>query len=127
MSILGKCPYCNDGLIKLESKPVLGKNTKIYTCTNASWSSEDGELFELSKNATCSFRIWGNSLLKWGKRGIGPYEVKNLLQGKDVSVRLFSLQKKQEYYKYICLSKDYGISVLWDIDVEIPMSDEKIA
>jgi len=127
MSIIGKCPYCKDGLMKLETKPVLGKNTKLYTCSNASWKSEDGEMFELKDSATCSYRIWGNSLLKWGKKGIGPYEVKRLLKGEDVSVRLFSYIKKQEYFKYIAINKDYGVSVLWDIDVEIPVEQEKIA
>ena len=52
--ILGKCPYCDDGNVVLSKKNVLGKNTKLYTCSNASWLSEDGEMFELHKNATCS-------------------------------------------------------------------------
>jgi len=118
MSIIGKCPYCKNGLIHISKKQVLGKNTKLYTCSNASWESEDGEMFELKKNATCSFRIWGNSLLKWGKRGIGVYEVKKLLKNEDVMVRLYSINKKQEYNKYITLDKEYGISVLWEIDVD---------
>jgi len=117
MSIIGKCPYCKDGLIHLSKKEVMGKNTKLYTCSNASWYSEDGEMFELKKDASCSFRIWGNSLLKWGKRGIGVFEVKKLLKQEDVCVRLYSFKAKQEYYKYICLDKQYGISVLWDMDV----------
>lgn len=122
MSVIGKCLYCKDGLIHLSKKPVLGKSTKLYTCSNASWTSEDGEMFELKKDATCSFRIWGNSLYKWGKKGIGVFEVKKLLKGDDVAVRLYSVNKKQEYYKYICINKEYGVSVLWDIDVE----DEQI-
>jgi len=124
MSIIGKCPYCKDGLVNIEKKPVQGKNTKIYTCSNASWKSEDGEMFELTKNATCNFRIWGNSLLKWGKKGIGPYEVKQLLQQKDVAVRLFSYQTKTEYFKYITLDEQYGVSVLWDTD--IPKEDKEL-
>ena len=118
MSILGKCPYCKDGNIALEKKLVKGKNTKVYTCTNASWKTEDGEMFELSCDATCSFRIWGNSLLKWGKKEIGPYEVKNLLEGKNVVVRLFSYVYKKEYFKYIILDGQYGVSILWDIEIE---------
>ena len=117
MSIIGKSPYCINGLINIEKKLVNGKNTKLYTCSNASWYSEDGELFELKKDAICSFRIWGNSLLKWGKKGIGVYEVKKLLRQEDVKVRLFSYQSKKEYYKYIILDEQYGISVLWDIDI----------
>jgi len=49
MSIIGKCPYCKNGLIHISKKQVLGKNTKLYTCSNASWESEDGEMFELKK------------------------------------------------------------------------------
>jgi hypothetical protein len=118
MSIIGKCPYCKDGLMHIDRKPVNGKNTKLYTCSNASWKTEDGEVFELKDQATCSFRIWGNSLLKWGKRGIGPYEVKKLLKGEEVPVRLYSFNTSKEYYKYIIINKDYGVSVLWDIDVD---------
>ena len=118
MSIIGKCPYCKNGKIILSKKEVQGKNTKLYTCSNASWTSEDGEMFELSTNATCSFRIWGNSLLKWGKRGIGVFEVKKLLRKEEVAVRLYSYNAKKEYYKYITINYEYGISVIWDIDVE---------
>jgi hypothetical protein len=75
-------------------------------------------MYELTQNSSCSFRIWGNSLLKWGKRGIGVFEVKELLDGKDVVVRLFSYKTKQEYFKYITTDKDYGVSVIWDIDVD---------
>ena len=117
MSIIGECPYCKDGKIVLSKKEVLGKNTKLYTCSNASWKSEDGEMFELTSNATCSFRIWGNSLAKWGKRGIGVFEVKKLLKGEDVAVRLFSFNTKKEYYKYIVINHEYGVSVIWDIDI----------
>ena len=120
MSLVGKCPYCDDGIVMMDKKQVNGKSTKVYTCSNASWYSEDGEIFELKKEATCSFRIWGNSLLKWGKRGIGIFEVKKLLQGEDVDVRLYSYQAKKEYFKYITLDKQYGVSVLWDMEVEEP-------
>lgn len=118
MSLVGKCPYCDDGMVMMEKKLVNGKNTKVYTCNNASWYSEDGEVFELKKDATCSFRIWGNSLYRWGKRGIGLFEVKKLLRGEDVAVRLFSYRTKKEYFKYIALDKEYGVSVLWDMEVE---------
>jgi len=118
MSSIGKCPYCDNGIIGYEKKIVRGKNTKVYTCSNASWKSEDGEMFELSQNATCSFRIWGNALLKWGKRGISPYEVRQLLDKEDVIVRLFSYNSKKEYFKYITLDKEYGITVLWDLEIE---------
>jgi len=118
MSIVGKCPYCDNGIINMEKKIVKGKNTKIYTCSNASWQTEDGEMFELTPNSTCSFRIWGNSLQRWGKKGIGYIEVKKLLNNEDVKVRLYSFHTKKEYFKYITLDKEYGVSVVWDIDIK---------
>ena len=75
-------------------------------------------MFELTPESSCNFRIWGNSLLKWGKRGIGPNEVRDLLAKKDVIVRLFSYKTKTEYFKYICLDQEYGVSVIWDIEVK---------
>ena len=78
MANMGSCPYCDNGIVKMEKKNVNSKSTKVYTCSNASWFSEDGEMFELTKKSCCSFRIWGNSLVKWGKKGIGFYEVKKL-------------------------------------------------
>jgi len=113
---IGKCPFCKDGQIIHTKKAVNSKQTNVYTCSNASWYTEDGEMYELAKDATCSFRIWGNSLQKWGKRSITLKEVKSLLQGKDVKVKLYSFKTKKEYYKYICIDKEYGVSVIWEID-----------
>ena len=115
---LGKCPYCEDGFVSWEKKPVRGKTTKIYTCSNARWTTIDGELFELTSDATCSFRIWGNSLVKYGKKFIGPKEVKKLLNQEDVIARLYSYTAKKEYFKYITLSSEYGVSIDWETEVE---------
>ena len=65
--ILGACPYCKDGKIEVRKKEVNGKKVELYACSNASWYSEDGEMFELTKESTCSFRIWQNALRKYGK------------------------------------------------------------
>ena len=116
--IIGKCPFCKNGKILQEKKEVNGRQTNVYTCSNASWHSEDGEMFELSKKATCSFRIWGNSLQRWGKKNISPKEVKSLLKEEEVKVKLYSFKAKKEYYKYITLDKEYGISVIWDINID---------
>ena len=32
--MLGKCPYCGDGVIEMEKKQVRGAMTKIYSCSN---------------------------------------------------------------------------------------------
>ena len=44
----------------------------------------------------------------------------DILKGKDVDVRLFSYTAKKEYFKYITIDKQYGVSVLWDIEVKEP-------
>ncbi len=118
MKNIDKCPFCSNGLIEYKKINIRGKSTNVFSCSNASWYSEDGELFELSKDSTCSFRIWGNSLQKWGKKQITLKEVKALLRGDDVIVNLWSFKAKKKYKKYLTLSKDYGVSVVWDIDID---------
>jgi len=113
--ILGKCPYCDDGTIEVRDKEVRGKKVKLYACSNAHWISEDGEMFELMKSATCSFRIWQNSLAKYGKWLVYK-EVRELLEEGTIEVELLSKKydKKIYYKKHITLNQEYGISVLWD-------------
>lgn len=117
--ILGKCPYCKDGEIEVRKKEVNGKKVELYACTNASWYSEDGEMFELTKESTCSFRIWQNSLRKYGKY-LKQREIRELLNGNDVIVTLYTqgFKPKKTYQKYITLNEEFGISVIWDIDIE---------
>ena len=106
------------------------KNTKIYTCSNASWKTEDGEMFELSSTATCSFRIWGNALLKWGKKGVGPFEVKKLLNGEDVVVRLLVTTQKKSILNILHLieimeSVFYGI-LMWKLKISLIWYNKKM-
>lgn len=112
--ILGKCPYCHDGSIEARDKEVRGKKVKLYACTNAHWKSEDGELFELREDATCDFRIWQNSLAKYGK-WLSFKEVRELLDKKEIEVEFISKKygKKISYNKYIALDKEYGVSIIW--------------
>jgi len=116
--ILGKCPYCKDGQIEVRKKEVNGKKVELYACSNAKWYSEDGELFELTPDATCDFKIWQNSLRKYGKY-LKQREVRALLSGEDVVVTFHSKKYKDKvtYQKYITLNQEYGVSVIWDIDV----------
>lgn len=114
--MLGKCPYCDDGLIMMEKKMVRGKNTKVYTCSNARFYTEDGECFE--SVGSCSYRIWGNSLLRYGKRGIGEREVRELLSEGCFTAVLHS-RSGIEYRKYIVPNESYGISVLFDDEVAV--------
>jgi len=113
--ILGECPYCDDGKIEVRDKEVNGKKVKLYACTNAHWKSEDGEMFELRDDATCSYRIWQNSLAKYGK-WLSYKEIRELLSEQELEVELLSKKygKKIYYKKTIILNEEYGVSVLWD-------------
>ena len=113
--ILGRCPYCEDGSVEVRDKEVRGKKVKLYACTNAHWKTEDGELFELREDAACDFRIWQNSLAKYGK-WLTYKEVRELLENESVEVELLSKKygKKIYYNKQIVLNPEYGVSVLWD-------------
>jgi hypothetical protein len=113
--ILGKCPYCDDGAIEVRDKEVRGKKVKLYACSNAKWHTEDGEMFELSADATCGFRIWQNSLAKYGK-WLSYKEIRELLENECIEVELISKKygKKISYTKEIMLDYEYGVTVLWD-------------
>jgi hypothetical protein len=113
--ILGKCPYCEDGVIEVRDKEVSGKKVKLYACSNANWKTEDGEVFELRDDASCGFKIWQNSLAKYGK-WLSYKEVRALLEDATIEVELLSKKygKKVYYNKDIILNQEYGVSVLWD-------------
>jgi hypothetical protein len=113
--VLGKCPYCENGSIEVRDKEVRGKKVKLYACTNAHWHTEDGEMFEPTQDSTCQFRIWQNSLAKYGK-WLSYKEVRELLENETVEVELVSKKygKKINYNKYIALNEEYGVSVIWD-------------
>ncbi|MEA2092020.1 MAG: hypothetical protein U9O83_06615 [Campylobacterota bacterium] len=113
--ILGKCPYCDDGMIEVRDKEVNGKKVKLYACSNANWKTEDGEMFELTDASTCDFKIWQNTLSRYGK-WLSYKEVRELIEDKSIEVELLSKKygKKVYYNKYIALNQEYGVSVLWD-------------
>lgn len=113
--ILGKCPYCNNGSIEVRDKEVSGKKVKLYACSNANWKTEDGEMYELTQESTCDFKIWQNALARYGK-WLSYKEVRELLVDESVEVELLSKKygKKVYYSKNIVLNQEYGVSVLWD-------------
>jgi hypothetical protein len=113
--ILGRCPFCEDGQIEVRDKEVSGKKVKLYACSNAHWETQDGEMFELSQNASCDFRIWQNSLARYGK-WLRYQEVRELLENGSIEVELLSKKysKKVYYKKNIVLNHEYGVSVIWD-------------
>jgi Zn-finger protein len=113
--ILGKCPYCEDGEIEVRDKEVRGKKVKLYACSNAHWISEDGEMYELTHNSTCHFKIWQNSLARYGK-WLSYKEIRELLKDGEIEVEFLSKKygKKLYYQKNLILDREYGVSVLWD-------------
>ena len=116
---IGKCLYCEDGTVEYESKQVRGKKTKVYCCSNNKVTTiDDGDTWEPTSDSTCSWKLFGSSLERWGKKFIGPKEVKKLLAGDEVIAHMYSYVKKVEYKKYLTISEEYGVSVLWEMDVE---------
>jgi len=113
--ILGKCPYCEDGSIEVRDKEVRGKKVKLYACSNAHWMSEDGEMYELTNDSTCHFKLWQNSLARYGK-WLSYREVRTLLEDKEIEVVFLSKKygKKIYYNKQIILDEEYGVSVVWE-------------
>jgi len=113
--ILGKCPYCEDGSIEVRDKEVRGKKVKLYACSNAHWITQDGEMFEVSEESSCDFKIWQNSLAKYGK-WLSYKEIRGLLEDDSIEVELLSKKygKKIYYKKHIILNQEYGVSVIWD-------------
>jgi len=114
--LLGKCPYCEDGKIEVRAIAVDGKPLKLYACSNAHWHFE-GDFAELTQESTCNFRIFQNQLRRWNKKAIGENEIRTLLKEQQVQVRLYSANAKKEYFKWVILDREYGISVLWEEDV----------
>jgi len=112
--ILGKCPYCNDGAVEVRNKEVRGKKVKLYACSNAHWVSEDGELYELTDNSTCHFKIWQNSLARYGK-WLSYKEIRELLDDGETEAELLSKKygKKIYYKKNVILDEEYGVSIVW--------------
>ena len=115
MKRVGECPYCNHGVIEVRERLVRGKKVKLFACSNAHWMSEDGELYELTQDATCDFKIWQNTLGRYGK-WLHYKEVETLLQEGEVEVELVSKKygKKIYYNKKIIVDKEYGVSIVWD-------------
>jgi len=111
---LGKCPYCEDSQIEVRDREVRGKKVKLYACSNAHWYSEDGEMYELTKESTCDFKIWQNALARYGK-WLSYKEIRELLSDGEIEVELVSKKygKKISYTKTIILNKEYGVSVEW--------------
>ncbi|MCT7548457.1 hypothetical protein N5U18_08155 [Aliarcobacter butzleri] len=115
---LGKCPYCDDGQIEVRKKEVRGKKVELYACSNASWVSEDGELFELSVDSKCGFKIWQNALSRYGHY-LKHSEVRAILNGEELELKFksqkrYGQKQRVDYFKKVILHPEYGVEVLFN-------------
>lgn len=124
--MLGSCPYCDNGKINTKNIIINGKKSKLYICSNAKYE-KDEDIYVLSEEATCSFKIFSNSLLRYNKAVIGENEIKRLLKDGQLEVVLHrknpyfekdesgkSKKKHAEYKKFIIPNLEYGIEVIWN-------------
>lgn len=115
--ILGKCPYCNSNVIAKTSN-IKGKKVNLYSCENAKKEYDESEQFVFTADSTCTFRVYSNVFLRWNKRSFSKYEMKKLLEDGQVTIRLHGRKGTSEYFKYVITDKEYGVSILWDEEVE---------
>ena len=113
--VCGQCPYCEDGVVTMVKKPVRGVPTRVYQCSNVKVTTEDGECWE--QEGACVFTVFGNALARYGKRAIGPKEVRELLsEGSFVAV--LQARSGHAYRKYVIPDREYGVTVLFDTDID---------
>lgn len=115
---LGTCPYCGSDVVvkKITAK---GKPIKLYHCTNAKKEYDESEQYVFTADSTCTFMVYSNAFLRWNKRSFSEHEMKKLLNDGQTTVRLHGRKGSGEYFKYVIPNPEYGISVLWDEEVEV--------
>lgn len=121
MSVLGKCPYCNANVISKKIN-VKGKNIKLYSCQNAKKEYDESEQYVFTHDSSCRFRVYSNTFLRYNKRSFSEYEMKKLLENSQVIVRLHGKKGGSEYFKYAIPHEEYGVTILWDVEVEEKVS-----
>ncbi len=118
MNILGQCPYCNANVIS-KNTIAKGKKIKLYTCQNAKKEYDESGQYVFTQDSTCTFQVYSNTFAKWNKYHFSKYEMSQLLQNSQIIIKLQGRYKKNEYFKYAIYNKEYGVSILWDEEVEI--------
>jgi len=116
MKTIGKCPYCKNNVI---SKKVLikNKNINVYQCINTKKEYDESNTYVYSSTSKCRFMIYENIFSKWNQKSFKIPQVKELLENKQIKIKLYSKHKKKEYEKYVILDKNYGCSILWQEDI----------
>lgn len=111
------CPKCNSK-IEIREKNIKNKRVILYACEKANWKTEDGELFELTKDSSCDFKLWENALSRYGIKKLKKSDIIKILNNEECILNLKSKIKKKEYEKYAVLDLDYGVKILFDLEVE---------
>lgn len=114
--MLGKCPYCGGSVVsyKITAK---GQKINLYACENAKKERDINDDYVFSADASCRFLVYSNAFLRWNKRSLSEYEMKQLLSEGEILIRLHGRKGTREYFKYIVPDPEYGVSILWDRDV----------
>ena len=114
--ILGKCPYCS-GHVVVQKMTVKGQKINLYTCEHAKKKRDINDDYVFSADAKCHFRVYSNTFLRWNKRSLSEHEMKKLLEEGQIVVRLHGKKGTKEYFKYVIPDPEYGISILWGMEV----------
>ena len=114
--VLGKCPYCGGNVIsqKITAK---GQKINLYSCEHARKERDINDDYVFASDASCRFRVYSNTFLRWNKRSLSEYEMKQLLHEGQIAVRLHGRKGTGEYFKYVVPDSEYGVSILWDMPV----------
>ncbi|MCD8543490.1 MAG: hypothetical protein LRY52_01110 [Sulfurospirillum cavolei] len=114
--VLGKCPYCGGSVIS-QKLTIQGQKVNLYACEHAKKERDINDDYVFSSEATCRFRVYSNTFLRWNKRSLSEYEMKQLLKEGQIAVRLHGRKGTGEYFKYVITDPEYGVSIVWDSEV----------
>jgi hypothetical protein len=114
--VLGKCPYC-DGNVLAYIINTQGQKITLYACEYAKKERDVNDDYVFRSDARCRFRVFSNVFLRWNKRSLSEREMKELLREGQITVRLHGRKGTREYFKYVVPNPEYGVSILWDMDV----------
>ena len=114
--VLGKCPYCGGAVIS-QKLTIQGQKVNLYACEHATKERDINDDYVFSADASCRFRVYSNTFLRWNKRSLSEYEMKQLLKEGQIAVRLHGRKGTGEYFKYVIPDPEYGVSIVWDSEV----------
>ena len=69
---LGKCPYCG-GAVVSQKLTIQGQKVNLYTCEHAKKERNINDDYVFSSDASCRFRAYSNTFLRWNKRSLSEY------------------------------------------------------